>query len=213
MVDLKAANGCSQRFSRVDNQRIARPYFRHTLARLSAALSRGGSLRVVNVSRTASTRFFHSQGSATIVLRGVMIQHRRLIVVGILLLAGAGALTGPSSSRSALDAYESIKLGASRAEVWRVIACLPGDHRNWPTCRDWAKQTVIAERTLTRLEWSSAPQLRDVWQFDAGEVGVEYTPDGIATSKWLSPHTRDARCSVLEDMAWRAKREWHRWFP
>jgi hypothetical protein len=51
-----------------------------------------------------------------------------------------------------------------------------------------------------------------VWSTDTGTVLVRFEPSGGARQVGYVIHARQQQ-SPLENLLWRAKRQWRRWFP
>jgi hypothetical protein len=133
-----------------------------------------------------------------------------LVVLAALAVVGAAetVLLWPGADRVTRENVGRIRKGMSRAEVYAVLGP-PGDYRTAP----------VEYNLLELLAGGSAESAgtgytveEDCWRGDAFVIGVGYGHDGRVRN-----HSRaDAlkpKPGPLATLLWRAKRQWHRWFP
>jgi hypothetical protein len=146
---------------------------------------------------------------------------RRWVVAGLVVLAAAGAVTlWPRPERITRENYECIRDGMSRAEVEAVLGP-PGDYRTAPTEAppllggDFGPALIVMHSTaIDAIEIHSAattPVEKLVWHGDQGNIKVWIDSDGVA-SRSFSVRQKVAQ-SHLDNLLWRAKRQWRKWFP
>jgi hypothetical protein len=140
------------------------------------------------------------------------MRRRTLLVVlaGLAVVVAVGViLLWPRADRVTRENYDRIHEGMSRAEVEAILGP-PGDYRNGPT-NTWFATWV-------------APDAPVAWQGDRGSIFVYRKggdpffadtepddPDSVSSASFVQ--VQRVRQGPLEDLLWRAKRQWHRWFP
>jgi hypothetical protein len=120
---------------------------------------------------------------------------------------GVVVLWPTQPNRITQENCDRIKKGMSRAEVETILGP-PGDYRTGPG------QGVLAWDPIldgtTRLNECTN---RSNWAGDTGWVSVEFdNGDGTVRASEFIESKRIAQ-GPLENLLWRAKRQWHRWFP
>ncbi len=107
------------------------------------------------------------------------------------------------------ETFGRIKVGMSRGEV-RAILGPPDDYRTVETEADIWGPTVG--------DWSSAffiggdGALTEDWEFNAGDIRVKYTEAGVVRAAMYF-YAVELDSGLLDNLLWRAKRLWRRWFP
>jgi hypothetical protein len=90
-----------------------------------------------------------------------------------------------------------------RAQVEAILGP-PGDYRTVPTLGQapsyWSNGTTNG--FLTTLAWEG----------DTAIICVHFTPSGFVFGKDLISN-QPKKLTYIEVLVWRAKRQWHRWFP
>jgi hypothetical protein len=115
--------------------------------------------------------------------------------------------------------------GMSRPEVEAILGP-PGDYRTAPGqitenrysgLQSWHRQiryTMDGRRTYPSHGWTyqdEGPVC--LWLGDTAAIGVEYGPsETVKEARVYSGFLPDPR-SLLDNLSWRIKRQWHRWFP
>jgi hypothetical protein len=122
-----------------------------------------------------------------------------LALAGLAVVVAGAVVAWPRPGRITREIYGHIKEGMSRAEV-EVILGPPGDYRTGPTSADHPFEFFPGETTPV------------VWQTDTVEVLVLFNAADVAIYRWLLPARLDSQ-SPLDNLLWRAKRQWRRWFP
>ena len=99
--------------------------------------------------------------------------------------------------------FDRIKEGVRREQVYAVIGP-PGDYRTGPTDLDFNHPASTVTMFGEPMDW---------WYTDTRVYSVQFDPSSglVVSSGWdwnkRIPQTR------MENLLWRAKRQWHRWFP
>jgi hypothetical protein len=133
----------------------------------------------------------------------------------------------PSRIRITRETFERIREGMSRAEVLAILGGPPGDYRGGPTTapqgipfigpqlRDGATTKDILARAAKLLDHDEpleiTPCSRVTWSGDVGELSVCFGADGTQSSYFWAVSRLPQ--GPLDNLLWRAKRQWHRWFP
>ncbi len=131
------------------------------------------------------------------------------LVMGALVLLVAGAFvprTGPNLVT--LVNYARIREGMNRAEVEAILGPA-GDYRTGPT-----QIASIGQRYFVTFRaddtWHEVPLT--MWRSDRAIIGVGFGSSGLVEQKCCDPDCRLDQ-SALDDLRWRAERQWRRWFP
>jgi hypothetical protein len=151
-------------------------------------------------------------------------------LAGLAILVAAGALVlWPRPDRITQENFDRIRAGMSRAEVEAVLGGPPGDYRSawtdWPDagegddfnicCVDWSARSVSVrgyepEDLADETDSSGAP-VTGLWFGNDGCVKVYFSPDVVGDKHFLCTVRREP--GPLDNLLWRAKRLWRRWFP
>jgi hypothetical protein len=141
------------------------------------------------------------------------MRRRKLLValaaLSVVVAAGTVVLW-PRPERITRENYRRIRVGMTFAEVEAILGP-PGDHTSGPTETNdptWFAVTdsfgepdaILSASTL--MEWSS----------DTIHIWVAFGFEGTVTAAMPSIKNRITQ-SPLDNLLWRAKRQWHRWFP
>jgi hypothetical protein len=138
---------------------------------------------------------------------------RRKLLVALAALAvviAAGVVVpGPSPEPSLVtrENFDRIQVGMSRAEVEAILGP-PGDYRTGPV-----QGVLVWDLILDGTIWHDQCTNGSAWVGDTGWVRVEFN-NGDGTV-WASEFFESKRIAQhpLDNLLWRAKRQWHRWFP
>jgi hypothetical protein len=135
---------------------------------------------------------------------------RRLLAragLAVLLAAGTSALR-PRPHRVTRETAARIRLGMHISQV-RGILGPPGDYSTGPVLADGSP---MVEMGFGRISSDHSSDHNDVWVSDSAQVRLRW--DGYGTSYLVvfTPMTRVPQ-PYLDNLLWRAKRQWHRWFP
>jgi hypothetical protein len=130
------------------------------------------------------------------------MRRRTLLValagLAVVVTVGVVALW-PRPERITRENYDRIKQGMSRSQVESILG-LPGDYRTGPT----AYEEVLPEyKPTNRMEWWT-DTLIIIIDFDEAGLAYEYHRLRLGRTVQQSP---------VDNLLWRAKRQWHRWFP
>jgi hypothetical protein len=139
------------------------------------------------------------------------------------LLAAGTVVLWTRPSRVTKENVERIRSGMSKGEAEAILGP-PGDYRTAfgqtaiPTGDGplhWTSDASLPDHLLRSMEesgWISAePGRRGIWISDTFAVNVSINDAEQVTSIHGSP--RRTTQNGFESLLWRAKRQWHRWFP
>jgi hypothetical protein len=138
--------------------------------------------------------------------------------LAVLVVAAGTFVPWPRADRITPETVSRIRPGMSQAEVEALLGppadlssgplldngyvdCVPdgprplGEYR--PSCRE----------SMSGLEWDRAE-----WRSDTHVARVRYLPPGTVYDASITDVRRPDQ-APLENLVWRAKRQWHRWFP
>jgi hypothetical protein len=140
------------------------------------------------------------------------MRRRKLVVaqagLAVVVAAGAALLWSQlEPDRITAANFERIHKGMTRAEVEAILG-LPGDYTTGATHAD-------PEFMFHGDEWfnvfATGPAW-PLWEGDAIRIQVGFDDSDHATHKGrLTAHRWEQ--SPFDNLLWRAKRQWHRWFP
>jgi hypothetical protein len=134
------------------------------------------------------------------------MRRRTLLVAlaGLAVVAAGVVVFWPRQTLATAANFARIQEGMTRAEVEDLVGPA-GDFRTRPMEYSWgesARLEMYQQIDDETIVWATNEVLGVVRLDPAGRVSkVVYGP-GRAQSQ-----------SVLENLLWRAKRQWHRWFP
>jgi hypothetical protein len=126
----------------------------------------------------------------------------------LLLVAGAFVLW-PQPERFTRENCGRVEEGMTRAEVESLLGP-PGDYRTGPSDYD-AGLVPIRVAPITMPPWETSDN-DACWAGDSAYMAVRFDSAGRAHA-WYCVPTSKAAQSRLDDLVWRAKRQWRRWFP
>jgi hypothetical protein len=138
-----------------------------------------------------------------------MARRRQLAVVGLFALVVIGAFVlWPQEDRITWQNCDRLKEGMSRAEVEAILGGPPGDYTTVPVVRHLGTPFVLEmgdDGTLHTLPPKEGRgNTASIWvSFDT--YGNAFTIDYLPTVS--------AEQGPLENLLWRAKRPWRKWFP
>jgi hypothetical protein len=149
------------------------------------------------------------------------MRRRKLVaaVVGLAALVAVGTFVlrpGPSS-RITRENLDRIQDGMSLQEVEAILGPR-GDYRTGPT-KELPWWVTMTDRPLVDAEVAALWEGRTLgdggrqhtWQGDGGELWLLLGPEGVRAKNFMA--TEKAPQSALDNLLWRAKRQWRRWFP
>jgi hypothetical protein len=130
------------------------------------------------------------------------------LAAGLLALVGVAAFVAwPRPDRITRENFDRIKVGMSRAEVEAILGP-PGDYRTGPVA-------VLQDTGTSDLDTPYIPRgLRDcaLWLDDNAWVIFYFDEAGFVMIRWYDPAVREEQ-TPLDNLIWRAKRQWRTWFP
>jgi hypothetical protein len=124
-----------------------------------------------------------------------------LVALAVLVVVGAPVLW-PPPNRVTQENYDSIRMGMSRTEVEAIFGA-PGDYTSGPT--DYRVDTAPQFA-------STAGYTFGIWNTDTSSVGVVFDAEDRVSDSWFCVGKRLEQ-GALDNLLWRAKRQWRRWFP
>jgi hypothetical protein len=137
------------------------------------------------------------------------IQRSKLLVAlaGLAVVSGAGAvvLWPTQPNRITQENCDRIKEGMIRAEVETILGP-PGDYSTGPT--HWP--SWLATKAFGREIGEGSYTL--LWETDTASLFLTFNADNRVAGMSQRLNAREKQ-SALENLVWRAKRQWHRWFP
>jgi hypothetical protein len=138
------------------------------------------------------------------------MQRRTQLVVlaGMAVVGAAGAVALWSrADRITRENFARLNTGMSRAEVEAILGP-PGDYTTSPP-GDMGEEIVRDTETGER----DAPGVDGLlWIADAGIIEVTFDRAGQACRTVFAP-LAPAKQSRIDNLLWRARRQWRRWFP
>jgi len=142
-------------------------------------------------------------------MRGRKVRRAALVAVPIVVVAigAVAAFATPEPSAVTMRANfhrMAVKSVSSQAELVSILGP-PGDHTTGPTTA-----CSTPEHAEVRYDYLLGLPV-DYWKTDTWEVKVLCAMDGCAILEYSTcAKTPQSR---IENLLWRAKRQWHRWFP
>jgi hypothetical protein len=136
------------------------------------------------------------------------MRRRKLVAAVLAGLVGVWVfLQWPQPQRVTRENGARIRLGMHIDQV-RGILGPPGDYSTGPELADGSPSAALGFGRFT----SSASNRTDVWVSDSAQVRVKWDGDDMSFLVMYTPMTR-VRQPFLDNLLWRAKRLWGRWFP
>jgi hypothetical protein len=151
------------------------------------------------------------------------MRSRKLVAVTaaalVVLLAIVACLLWPQPNRITQQNFDRIREGMSRGEVVAILGA-PGDYRTAPSEFDWqgprGARAFCGDDIWVRAEGDRKLLLSEsrteTWDGDeASAIVIFDASDRVFATDYLDNKKEEQ--TLLENLAWRAKRVWHRWFP
>jgi hypothetical protein len=151
------------------------------------------------------------------------MRRRKLLValVGLAVVATAGVVVlWPRPERVTKENYDRMHVGMTRTEVEAILGP-PGDYRSGlgETGYGSTENMVWTPDPATELvrtlpNWSRIPDDQRLWASWLGDsfgIGIAVDESGSVADKVGCP--RRTTRGLLDNLLWRLKRQWHRWFP
>ncbi len=127
-------------------------------------------------------------------------------------LAAGAVVPSPQANRVSEENARRIREGITRAELYAILGP-PGDYSTGPTnfkIDPWAHPpsgVFWGDRAECGFDHSE-----ETWTSDTLYVEIYYDPAGKPMGSYITPLERQPQ-SMLDNLLWRAKRRWQRWFP
>jgi hypothetical protein len=128
-----------------------------------------------------------------------------LIAGTVALVCVAAFMLWPRPMRVTAENYNRIKAGMTRAEVETILGGPPGDYATEATA--FADRAYEYQIDLPRGEVVRASD----WRADTIIIRVAW--DGDVVKGTVCEPNKSSGASWLENLHWRVKRQWRRWFP
>jgi hypothetical protein len=150
------------------------------------------------------------------------MRRRKLLValagLAVVVAAGAVVLWQRQSSRITQENFDRIRDGMSRAEVEEILGS-PGDYRTGPGATNLGRDVIMwvidpDVHPYPPSSWSKideGPHSWGYWLGDSFQISVAIDDSGQVQEMHGFP--RRTTQGVFDNLLWRAKRQWHRWFP
>jgi hypothetical protein len=141
------------------------------------------------------------------------MRRRTLLVAlaGLIVLVAVGVVVWPrSSSPITQENYDRIRDGMSRAEVEAILGP-PCDYSTGPLV--WANRplAVYPFAPVTPIGYGDNRVETLHWRGDRQLIIVSFDPSGRVYALGM-PDVARVNQTAFENVVWRAKRQWHRWF-
>jgi hypothetical protein len=145
-------------------------------------------------------------------------------VLAVLLLAVGAFVLWPRPDRVTSEGFGRIAEGMSRSEVEAILGA-PGDYTSGPTASvevqsygwlNWAPRYGPGGVTMIPgvTEWREPDgTVTCKWEGDAIVIWVAFRSSGEASDAFGIVRDRRVEQSSLDNLLWRAKRQWRKWFP
>jgi hypothetical protein len=137
-----------------------------------------------------------------------------VVVVGLVVVLAIGTFVQwPEPNRITKENFRQIKKGMSLAEVVSILGP-PGDYRTGETETEWL---APYEKENTIEVEDGGPFIREEWQSDTAEVWIlldtNSTLDALRMVNCGSFSVQKRiEQTPFDNLLWRVKRQWHRWF-
>jgi hypothetical protein len=131
-----------------------------------------------------------------------------LVALAGLAVVAAGVVVlwpRPAPERITRENYDRIRAGMTRAEIETILGP-PGDYTTAPI-----EGVRVASSTFS-APGSEIAYLESRWLSDTAQAVVWFDYSGRANRGYYAP-MRIKDETLWSRFLWRAKRQWHRWFP
>jgi hypothetical protein len=136
-----------------------------------------------------------------------MRRRKLLVALAALAVVVAAGVVVLWPSRLTRENYDRIQNGMSRTEVEAVLGP-EGDYRTMPTKFVYLTQWYTGLGNFV-VDDDYTPD--GLWESDAGNICVIYRQGRVTAKAFVMTSRLDQ--SYLDNLLWRAQRQWHRWFP
>jgi hypothetical protein len=136
--------------------------------------------------------------------------------LAVVVAAGVVVLWPQPSSRITRENFERIKEGMSREEVEAILGP-PCDFSTGPLVRVRANRppnpfSVENFDPITVIGSGDNREELLVWKIDRQLISINFGPSGRVEDLWMHDVAR-VNQTAFENLLWRLKRQWRRWFP
>jgi hypothetical protein len=135
------------------------------------------------------------------------MRRRKVLVAlaGLAVVVAVGVVVmWPRRREPTGENFERIRQGMTRAEVEAIVGP-PGNFTTGPLY--WHRTLKVDEES-----WPTRADRNWCWIPDDGTGYVDFDSEGLVKCSGFEGTLRQEQ-SFSENLLWRAKRQWHRWFP
>ena len=145
-----------------------------------------------------------------------MRRRKLLVALAGLVLVGVGVFClTPGRVDITYRNSEQIRRGMSRAEIQTIIGGPPGDYSTHPTIPvpgGLLRYPAAHEEPFLVRRALRATDLTERWQDDGARLTVSFDQSGHALEARYES-LGGIKLRPLDNLRWRARRQWRRWFP
>jgi hypothetical protein len=136
------------------------------------------------------------------------MRRRTLLVAlaGLAVVVAAGVVVlRPRQDRVTRANYDRIQIGMSRADVETILGP-PGDYRSGAV--KWKASSI-------EVVFQIDSPAHDRWMGDHGSIDIWFPEyEGYSGARHMTfDDVEPIAQTPLDNLLWRLKRQWHRWFP
>jgi hypothetical protein len=137
-----------------------------------------------------------------------------ILSAGVVALVAVGTFgLWPRPDRVTRENFGRLKPRMIQSEVYAIFGP-PGDYTTGPIVEGGITERTTDD-TCTLVVWPIPHfplPICEVWETDGAQMEVMYSASGeLMFSYWISQDKTSQ--SPLEDLLWRTKRQWRKWFP
>jgi hypothetical protein len=131
-----------------------------------------------------------------------------LVLTGLAVVIAAGVIVlWPQPERVTVENFQRVKVGMARAEVEAILGP-PEDHSTGPVF--WGPRSRPYQVSYGYEKMNADA----VWLCDEGILTINYDlDDPPKVLKVDAGPCQRPKQDSLDNVRWRVKRQWHRWFP
>jgi hypothetical protein len=134
-------------------------------------------------------------------------------LTGLVVVVAAGmVLVRPWEDRVTRENFRRLKPRMTRAQVFAIFGP-SGDYTTGPIDIGPGRTAVELCKVEDWIEVDYQREItREIWLADGATAVVDFSrSDELLNSYLISEHRVPQ--TMIENLLWRAKRQWHRWFP
>jgi hypothetical protein len=129
--------------------------------------------------------------------------------LAVVVAVGATVLWPPVEDRITFENFQRLRGGMTNAEVTAVLGP-PGDYETGQgiLVADSRRDAIFDAGEFARAPFST----QEEWGSDNALIKVSYSTSGKTVAAFYWGAELEA-AGPFDNLLWRAKRQWHRWFP